>query len=159
MEFSARLSRATGRTYRLPTEAEWEYGCRAGTTTPFAFGETITPELVNYDGLFPYGSAPKAMNREKTTPVGFMGVANAFGLYDMHGNVWEWCMDYWHENYNGAPTDGRSWEAGGDTRYQVLRGGSWYYLASLCRSTNRYGNSPVSRNYDLGFRVVAARTP
>lgn len=87
IEFCARLSRATGRTYRLPTEAEWEYVCRAGTTTTFALGQTITPEFVNYNGNYPYASAAKGSYREQTTPVGFMGVANAFGLYDMQGNV------------------------------------------------------------------------
>ncbi len=113
VEFCARLSRATGRTYRLPTEAEWEYACRAGTTTPFAFGDTIAPQLVNYNGNYPYAQAPKGTYRETTTPVGFMGVANGFGLFDMHGNVYEWCLDYWHENYNGAPSDGRAWETAG----------------------------------------------
>jgi formylglycine-generating enzyme required for sulfatase activity len=156
MEFCARLSRTTGRTYRLPTEAEWEYACRGGSTTPFAFGETITPELVNYDGSYPYGSASKGTYRERTTPVGFMGVANAFGLYDMHGNVWEWCMDYWHESYNGAPMDGSAWETAGDTRYRVLRGGSWVVNAHECRSALRLRQNPVNRYYLIGFRVVAA---
>jgi formylglycine-generating enzyme required for sulfatase activity len=160
VEFCARLSRATGRTYRLPTEAEWEYACRAGTTTPFAFGESIAPQVVNYDGNYPYAQAPKGTFRETTTPVGFMGVANAFGLYDMHGSVWEWCMDYWHENYNGAPTDGRAWETAGDTRYRVLRGGSWNDSAYYCRSAHRLRASPDYRFILIGFRVVvAARTP
>jgi formylglycine-generating enzyme required for sulfatase activity len=156
MEFCARLSRATGRSYRLPTEAEWEYACRAGTTTPFAFGQTITPQLVNYNGAYPYAQAPKGTYRETTTPVGFMGVANGFGLFDMHGNVIEWCLDYWHENYNGAPSDGRSWETAGDTRYRVLRGGSWYRHASHCRSADRSRLTPDSRAENLGFRVVVA---
>ena len=160
VEFCSRLSRATGRTYRLPTEAEWEYACRAGTTTPFAFGDSIAPQVVNYNGNYPYAQAPKGTSRETTTRVGFMGVANAFGLFDMHGNVWEWCLDYWHETYNGAPTDGRSWETGGDTRYRVLRGGSWYYLANYCRSANRFRYTPAFRTFSIGFRVVVgARTP
>ncbi len=124
MEFCTRLSRKTGNIYRLPTEAEWEYACRAGTTTPFAFGETITPDIVNYDGNHPYGSAPKGTYRRSTIDVGSLGVANGFGLYDMAGNAWEWCMDNWHGNYNGAPVDGSAW-GGGDTSYRVLRGGSW----------------------------------
>jgi formylglycine-generating enzyme required for sulfatase activity len=160
MEFCARLSRGTGRSYRLPTEAEWEYACRAGTTTRFAFGQTVTPQLVNYNGNYPYAQAQKATYRETTTPVGFMGVANEFGLSDMHGNVYEWCLDYWHETYNGAPSDGRSWETAGDTRYRVLRGGSWYFAASYCRSAHRYWDPPDRRDSTVGFRVVAAaRTP
>jgi|GEM_PF-336309 len=161
VEFCARLSRSTGRTYRLPTEAEWEYACRAGTTTPFAFGDTVSPQLVNYDGNYPYAQAAKGTYRETTTPVGFMGVANSFGLFDMHGNVWEWCLDYWHETYSGAPSDGRSWETAGDTRYRVLRGGSWNYVASLCRSALRNRVTPAYlRLSHFGFRVVVgARTP
>ena len=160
VEFCARLSRATGRSYRLPTEAEWEYACRAGTTTPFAFGETITPQLVNYDGDYPYAQASKGTYRETTTPVGFMGVANAFGLYDMHGNAWEWCQDYWHDNYNGAPTDGRAWQTAGDTKYRVLRGGSWSLQAVICRSAARVMGTPDYSSLSFGFRVVAAaRTP
>jgi formylglycine-generating enzyme required for sulfatase activity len=124
-DFCARLKQRTGKAYRLPSEAEWEYACRAGTTTPFAFGETITPQVVNYDGNYPYASAPKGEYREKTVPVGSLGVANAFGLSDLHGNVWEWCEDVWHPNYNGAPDDGRAWTTGGDQNYRVLRGGSW----------------------------------
>ncbi len=108
MEFCARLSQYTGREYRLPSEAEWEYACRSGTTTPFHFGETITPELVNYNGDNPYGNAPKGLYRQETTPVGSFP-ANAFGLYDMHGNVWEWCADDWHNSYKGAPIDGSAW--------------------------------------------------
>jgi formylglycine-generating enzyme required for sulfatase activity len=158
MEFCARLSRATGQIYRLPSESEWEYACRAGTTTAFTFGETITPDLVNYNGNYPWGEGVKGAYREKTVGVGSLGVANAFGLYDMHGNVWEWCMDNWHENYSGAPSDGSIWE-GGDARHRVLRGGSWDALASFCRSAFRLSYSPDDRFYTPGFRVVvAART-
>jgi formylglycine-generating enzyme required for sulfatase activity len=159
MEFCARLSRATGRAYRLPTEAEWEYACRGGTGTTFYLGDTITPELVNYNGYYPYGSAAKGAYRQKTTTVGGVGYPNAFGLYDMHGNVWEWCMDYWHESYNRAPADGSSWETGGDASLRVLRGGSWMSFAVDCRSTYRVNASPGARFNYFGFRVVAgART-
>src|SRR5262249_2137913 len=103
VEFCERLSRQTGKLYRLPSEAEWEYACRAGTTTPFHFGEAITPELANYDGQYPYGQAAKGQNRGETTEVGSFRVANDFGLYDMHGNVWEWCEDIYHDDYARAP--------------------------------------------------------
>ncbi len=154
VEFCARLTNKTGKTYRLPSEAEWEYACRAGTTTPFAFGETITPELVNYGGNYLYGSAAKGEYRQKTTPVGSLEVANGFGLYDMHGNVWEWCADPWHENYNGAPGDGSIWEANSDKSYRVLRGGSWYTDGANCRSADRLWLTPDNRGLGLGFRVV-----
>jgi len=154
MEFCARLTRTTGRTYRLPTEAEWEYACRAGTTTPFHFGDTITPELVNYNGNYPYGAAPKGTYREKTTRVGSMGAANAFGLYDMHGNVWEWCVDVWHDSYHGAPADGSAWESGGDSSHRVLRGGSWLINSYYCRSADRFWDAPGDRSSIFGFRVL-----
>ncbi len=154
IEFCARLTRRTGRSYRLPSEAEWEYACRAGTTSPFAFGETITTDLVNYDGNFPYGNAPKGLERRQTIFVGSLGFANAFGLSDMHGNVWEWCLDVWHFNYIRAPEDGAAWTAGGDPQYRVVRGGSWNSFGYLCRSGLRFRNSPVNRYNNLGFRIV-----
>ena len=134
VEFCGKISQRTGKTYRLPSEAEWEYACRAGTTTPFYFGETISTELANYRGtdwnyegrLYPgnYGNGSKGEFREQTTDVGSFP-PNAFGLYDMHGNVWEWCEDSWHENYNGAPNNGNAWEIGeNDNHYRMLRGGS-----------------------------------
>ncbi|MDX2031968.1 MAG: formylglycine-generating enzyme family protein [Blastocatellia bacterium] len=158
-EFCARLTKKTGREYRLPTEAEWEYACRAGTTTPFAFGETITPEVVNYDGKSPYAKAKKGNNRNETIPVGILGVANAFGLYDMHGNVWEWCEDVWHSNYEGAPADGSAWLSGGDSRHRVLRGGSWGIRSIYCRSAVRSLNDPDVRSISYGVRVAVARVP
>ncbi|NES94213.1 MAG: SUMF1/EgtB/PvdO family nonheme iron enzyme [Desertifilum sp. SIO1I2] len=153
-EFCHKLSQRTGQNYRLPSEAEWEYACRAGTTTPFHFGETITLDLANYNGNSSYGKAAKGRYRQETTTVGHFGVANAFGLYDMHGNVWEWCQDVWHKNYHGAPTDGRAWEKDRDSSRRLLRGGSWYYLAGCCRSANRDRDASVVRGSNFGFRVV-----
>ena len=158
-EFCERLSRATGRTYRLPTEAEWEYAARGGTTTVFHFGDTITPELVNYDGNRPYGSAPKGTDRQSPTPVGSLGYPNAFGLYDMHGNVFEWCLDSWHESYEGAPTDGSLWETAGDAQRRVIRGAAYNHGANHCRAAMRLGILATAASPSLGFRVVAvART-
>ncbi len=153
MEFCTRVSQKTGATYRLPTEAEWEYACRAGTTTAFAFGETITAEIVNYDGNYPYASAPKGVYREGTVDVGSLGVANGFGLYDMHGNVWEWCMDRFSENYYRESTrDDPTGPGTGSGR--VLRGGGWGSGAQYCRSADRGGNAPTYRGGYLGFRLV-----
>ena len=153
VEFCKRLSRKTGRQYRLPSEAQWEYACRAGTTTPFYFGATITTKLVNY-GYYPYADAAKGEYRKKTTEVGSFP-ANAFGLYDMHGNVWEWCADPWHENYQHVPSDGRVWESGGGNSRWLLCGGSWVNYARLCRSAYRYRYVPDSRDSYNGLRVVA----
>ena len=158
VEFCKKLSQKTGKTYRLLSEAEWEYACRAGTTTPFHFGETITPELVNYVGSYTYGNAPKGLFREQTIDVGTFP-PNAFGLYDMHGNVWEWCSDKWNNGYNGAPTDGSSWETGRSGEvlvngYRLLRGGSWVSSPGFCRSAIRLNNSPCHVANNLGFRVV-----
>ena len=158
-EFCARLSQKTGRAYRLPSEAEWEYACRAGTATPFAFGETITHEVVNYDSQRPYAKAKTLSSRGETIPVGSLGVANAFGVFDMHGNVWEWCEDAWHSNYVDAPMDGSAWLSGGDSSYRVLRGGSWSGNGYYCRSADRNRLEPGIRSYYYGFRVVvSART-
>ena len=160
--FCEKLSQITGKTYRLPSEAEWEYACRAGTTTPFHFGETITTDLANYNGNYTYGQEPKGVYRRETTEVGSFGVANNFGLYDMHGNVWEWCQDNWHSNYEGAPIDGSAWlgiEKNTNTR--LLRGGSWSYAPAYCRSAYRYNYYLDYYDYNIGFRVVcsgAART-
>ena len=160
MEFCKRLSEKTNKVYRLPSEAEWEYACRAGTETPFGFGETINTDIVNYDGNYPYGEGAKGEYRAKTTVVGSLGVANDFGLYDMHGNVWEWCEDEWHDSYKGAPIDGSAWEKQeADNSSRVVRGGSWINNAYNCRSANRYMNAPGNQNISLGLRVVlVART-
>jgi formylglycine-generating enzyme required for sulfatase activity len=162
VEFCDRLSKYTKRLYRLPSEAEWEYACRAGTTTPFHFGETITTDLANYDGNYVYGNGVKGTYRKETTEVGSFGVANNFGLYDMHGNVWEWCQDNWHDNYEGAPTDGSAWINNEEhNNKKLLRGGSWFYNPDYCRSAYRGSNYLDDINHNIGFRVVcsgAART-
>ena len=157
VEFCQRLSIATGREYRLPSEAEWEYACRAGTTTPFHFGATLTSELANYRGTSTFASEPEGEYRQQTTDVGSFP-ANGFGLYDMHGNVWEWCADDFFENYDGAPTDGSvRMQKEVQSNNKVLRGGSWDGSPNLCRSAYRYGNSSAVVIYDgIGFRVVCA---
>ncbi len=138
VKFCQQLSEKTGKEYRLPSEAEWEYACRAGTTTPFYFGETITTDLANYDG-------------NSTTDVGSFP-PNAFGLYDMHGNVWEWCADAWHDNYEGAPSDGSIWEK--EKGQPVVRGGSWFLEARSVRAAYRGRNSHGYRSYNVGFRLA-----
>jgi len=156
VEFCDRLSQYTGRTYRLPSEAEWEYACRAGSAKPFAFGDTITTNEVNYDGNYTYGNAPKGEYRGRTTPVGTFQ-PNAFGLYDMHGNVWEWCQDNWHSNYKGAPTDGSAWlDNEESSNRKLLRGGSWFNYPANCRSAFRYDNDLDYRIGNFGFRVVCS---
>ncbi|MHC5714982.1 MAG: formylglycine-generating enzyme family protein, partial [Nostoc sp.] len=155
VDFCKKLSQKAGRKYRLATEAEWEYACRAGTTTPFHFGETITTELANYNGDSIYASAPKGKNRQETTEVGSFP-PNAFGLYDMHGNVWEWCQDTRHDSYKGAPSDGSAW-IDNDNQDQVLRGGSWFESPKSCRSASRDSYSSRGYLYDgFGFRVICA---
>jgi formylglycine-generating enzyme required for sulfatase activity len=156
VEFCARLSKSTGRSYRLPTEAEWEYACRAGTQTPFHFGSTIRADLANYDGNHTYGEGPQGQYREQTTPSGSFEFTNDFGLSDMHGNVWEWCADPWHDNYNGAPSDGSVWEIGGDRGLRVLRGGSWDFNPSYCRSAQRARYAADLRYFNISFRIACA---
>jgi formylglycine-generating enzyme required for sulfatase activity len=158
IECCDRLSHLTKRPYRLPSEAEWEYACRAGTITPFHFGETITTDLANYNGDLTYGRGPKGNYRKETTAVGSFGVANAFGLYDMHGNVWEWCMDHWHENYKGAPIDGSAWinPEATENDFRLLRGGSWYGNPQSCRSACRDWLNADLRGSNCGFRVACS---
>ena len=155
VEFCARLSRKTGKHYRLPSEAQWEYACRGGTTGPFHFGETITSELANYNGNSNYADAPKGVYRFQTTDVGSFK-PNAFGLHDLHGNVWEWCADAWHNNYNGTPVDGSVWESGGDFSLRLLRGGSWNDHPPNCRSACRLRYQPDCKASIVGFRVVVS---
>ena len=163
VEFCDRLTQKTRKPYRLASEAEWEYACRAGTKTPFHFGETVLTDLANYRGTdwtyegttysgF-YGKGVRGAYREQTTDVGSFS-PNAFGLYDMHGNVWEWCSDRWHDNYDRAPIDGSVWEAGDSEYRRLLRGGSWFYNPFNCRSATRTGHTPEDRTDSLGFRVV-----
>ena len=149
--FIQHLNSLTGKTYRLPTEAEWEYAARAGTSTPFSYGETITPKVVNYKGYHPYGNAPKGRHRGRTIAVDTL-YPNPWGLYHIHGNVWEWVEDGWHNNYNGVPTDGTAWLSSDENR--VLRGGSWYFDARYTRSAYRVRDSRDYWSYDIGFRVV-----
>ena len=158
VEFCDRLRIYTKKDYRLPSEAEWEYACRAGTTTPFHFGETITSDLANYSASATYGDEPKGKSVDQTSPVGSY-VANAFGLYDMHGNVVEWCYDHWHENYKGALDDSSPWlnkNGENDNHSRLLRGGSWYNAPGYCRSASRVNNAPDDRLNGIGFRVVVS---
>ncbi|MGL5943417.1 MAG: formylglycine-generating enzyme family protein [Waterburya sp.] len=156
VEFCQRLSQATGKNYRLPSEGEWEYACRAGTTTPFHFGKTITTQLANYPGIIQYANEPRGMYRFKTTKGGKFP-PNAFGLYDMHGNVWEWCLDSWHDNYQGAPVDGSAW-IDNSNRYRIIRGGSWFYHPLASRSAYRGKNSLDRIKVNPGFRCVVGKT-
>jgi len=152
-EFCKRASEKTGESIRLPSETEWEYACRACTITSFHFGETITDDLVNYDGNYPYGDAPKGEYCQQTLNVDRFS-PNIWGLYQMHGNVWEWCEDVWHENYQGSPNDGTAWLKDGEQNMHILRGGSWISGANNCRSANRIGFVKDFCYYNLGFRVV-----
>ena len=151
------LSEQTGKAYRLLSEAEWEYVARAGTTTPFHFGTTISTEQANYDGNFTYGSGREGEDRQKTVPVGSFA-PNAFGLHDMHGNVWEWTQDCWHNSYASAPSNGGAWERGACSR-RVLRGGCWVNLPGDLRSAKRIRNTVGNRDYYIGFRLARTLTP
>ncbi|GET42512.1 formylglycine-generating enzyme family protein [Microseira wollei] len=156
IEFCARLAKKTGKTYRLPSEAEWEYACRAGTTTPFHFGERITPDLANFDGKYNHICVPNRTCRGRLTDVGSFP-PNAFGLYDMHGNLWEWCADAaCHKNYDGAPSDGSVWESAGENIYRRLRGGSHLDGDENCRSATRHASFANQGEFYIGFRVVCS---
>jgi formylglycine-generating enzyme required for sulfatase activity len=159
IEFCARLSKHTKRQYRLPTEAEWEYACRAGTTTPFHFGETISTKLANYDGSA-YADGPTGESRNETTPVDHFKIANTWGLCDMHGNIWEWCEDHWQgdnfRNYEGAPNDGSAWLTDNLVTDRITRGGAWFDSPRNCRSTFRGRSSPIHGTNQIGFRLACA---
>ncbi|KAM3113608.1 caspase, EACC1-associated type [Phormidesmis sp. 146-33] len=152
-----RLSQKVAGLYRLPSEAEWEYACRAGTTTPFHFGKTISTDLANYDGTKIYGSGQKGQYRQQTTDVGSFS-PNGFGLYDMHGNVWEWCEDHWHDNYKGAPQNDSAWISKDKDKdaSRIVRGGSWNDVPWDCRSATRVYNGAGIRGINSGFRVVCS---
>jgi len=154
VEFCQRLSRHSGRKYSLPSEARWEYACRAGTTTPFSFGLTMTTNLANYNGASlrgAYGEGIKGRHRQTTTEVGSF-YPNHFGLYDMHGNVWEWCLDGWHDTYKNAPVDGSAWKSADERK--LLRGGSLFNTPANCRSANRHKATRNLRDNVLGFRLI-----
>ena len=154
-EFCQRLSAKTEnkRRYCLPSEAQWEYACRAGMTTTFHFGETITPDLANYFTTSSYNGSPTRERRDKTTDVGSFA-ANDWGLCDMHGNVLEWCEDDWHDSYEGAPSDGSAWvETERTSNSRLLRGGSWGVNPQYCRSAFRFSLPRDVRDHDVGFRV------
>ncbi len=154
IEFCQRLSEYSQRLYRLPTEAEWEYACRGGKTTPFAYGETLLGELANYMANRVYLNEPPQTYRQETTFVGTF-YPNPFGLYDMHGNVWEWCFDHWHPNYDNAPSSGIAWLSENPANRRILRGGSWDFDPQYCRSASRYAYSPTAAPLNqIGFRVV-----
>lgn len=158
LEFGDRLSRLTGKSYRLPSESEWEYSCRGGTTTAFHFGETITPSLANYNGNYAYNTGPLGSSCKTTTEVGSFQVANGFGLSDMHGNVYEWCADRWHKDYQGAPVDGSVWkevdESSSVPPSWVIRGGAWNVPPKYCRSAFRSHLPAEGRFRNIGFRIA-----
>lgn len=156
VEFCQRLSNLTGHSYRLPSEAEWEYACRAGTTTEFYFGETLTPKLARCKANL--GMVVLTMFSGETVSVGSY-LPNAFGLYDMHGLVWEWCADRWHDNYASAPTDGTTWILDGNSEKRICRGGSWNNNPANCRAADRGYSSPAYRGSSIGFRVVCSVFP
>ena len=158
-EFCKRLSNHTNRVYRLPSEAEWEYACRAGTTTPFYFGRYISTELANYNGS-EFGESPAGERKGETTNV-WDYPPNPWGLHDMSGNVWEWCEDDWHGSYEGAPVNGSAWFDDKSTSQKkelrkLLRGGSWVGDPRDCRSAYRDYNSREDRYGNIGFRVVCS---
>lgn len=148
--FIKKLNQITGKNYRLPTEAEWEYACRAGTTTPFSFGKCLSTDQANYDGDCPLKGCSKGKYREKTVPVASFS-PNDWGLYDMHGNVYEWCQD-WFGNYpSGSVTDPGCFSSGSN---RVIRSGGWANCAGGCRSASRHSHSPCNLYSNLGFRLV-----
>jgi formylglycine-generating enzyme required for sulfatase activity len=157
--YAAWLGQITGKFYRLLSEAEREYATRAGTLTPFWWGSSITPAQANYNGGFVYeGGGSKGVWRKSTMPVDSFQ-ANPWGLYNVHGNLWEWCEDVWHDNYSGAPVDGSAWLRGGDPTRRVVRGGSWAYYPQNLRAAARIWVSSVVRVIYIGFRLARTLNP
>ena len=164
-EFCKRLSRRMGDDYRLPSEAEWEYACRAAGVTDFDLGESNTIGLANYrepgKELKPTYPSSEGKGRpggscKETMEVGRFGVGNGFGVCDLHGNVWEWCLDHWHANYQGAPSDGRAWLSSDNSQYRIIRGSSGFVDPRICRAASRCRGNPTYRLNYIGFRVVCA---
>jgi formylglycine-generating enzyme required for sulfatase activity len=151
-KFCERLARKTRRNYRLPSETQWEYACRAGRTTPFSFGETITTAVANFNGEHTFREEPRGIYFHSTN-VGGKFPPNAFGLHDMHGNLWEWCADNWLEDYTSSPRDASSYQKG-ESHDRVARGGSWHEPPSLCRSAARLRVQDSEADEFTGFRVV-----
>jgi formylglycine-generating enzyme required for sulfatase activity len=159
-EFLSRLnarpvSATTALRYRLPTEAEWEYACRAHSTGPFSTGENLTTAQANYNGRFPYGSFPAGEFRQKPTPAGAFS-PNTWGLHDMHGNVWEWTSD-WHGPYGDGAAANIDPHGAASGEKRVIRGGSWFFDANSARCALRYMHAPQDKGFSLGFRVAADR--
>ncbi len=152
--YCAWLRDVTGDAFRLPSEAEWEYACRAGTRAPFAMGDEITPGEANYL----YAEHGQRIGPGARTPVGRYA-PNAFGLHDLHGNVCEWVEDAWHPGYDGAPNDGSAWERGTDAGRRVIRGGAWDYLPRLLRSAWRDSLPAGQRRDNVGFRIARTFAP
>ena len=151
-KFCLRLSKQTGRNYHLPSETQWEYACRAGTNTLFSFGESLTTDLANFNGEHIFKAEPRGIYFHYTNEGGKFP-PNAFGLYDMHGNLWEWCEDSWLDDYFSSPRDNCSYQ-NKDILYRVARGGSWHEPANLCRSAARLRLLPSETDEYVGFRVV-----
>jgi formylglycine-generating enzyme required for sulfatase activity len=150
--FCQRLSQKTGRHYQLPSETQWEYACRAGTSTPFSFGETLTVEVANFNGEHTFREEPRGFYFHSTNEGGKFP-PNAFGIYDVHGNLWEWCADNWLDDYRSSPRDNSSYQSK-DNRYRVARGGSWHEPPELCRSAARLRVLQSDADEFTGFRVV-----
>ncbi|HZM21454.1 MAG TPA: formylglycine-generating enzyme family protein [Anaerolineales bacterium] len=151
-KFCQRLSKQTGRSYHLPSETQWEYACRAGTSSPFSFGETLTTQFANFNGEHIFASEPRGYYFHSTSEGGKFP-PNAFGLYDMHGNLWEWCEDNWLDDYSSSPRDSSSYQ-NKDSRYRVARGGSWHEPANLSRSAARLRVLQSEADEYTGLRVV-----
>jgi formylglycine-generating enzyme required for sulfatase activity len=151
-DFSRRLSGKTGQEYQLPSESQWEYACRAGTATPFSFGDTLTVEVANFNGEHTFGEEPRGYYRHVTTAGGTFP-PNAFGLHDMHGNLWEWCADNWLEDYSSSPRDDSSYQDKNSVS-RVARGGCWHEPPTLCRSASRLRVLQTDSDEFIGFRVV-----